>query len=114
MQSGGINGQAKRKECKDRWMDGWADGPIDEAVVAQPLGTTVRYSTPQFWVRNARLSMERSQRKEKKGKTRSLTGARVRDKVRCLGRMLVAMLRLGNMTLIGSLFPLVLVSYEEI
>jgi len=42
MQSGGINGQANRKECKDRWMDGWADGPMDEAVVAQPLGTTVR------------------------------------------------------------------------
>ena len=42
-------------------MDGWSDG---EAVVAQPLGTTVRCSTPQFWVRNVRLSMERSEKRK--------------------------------------------------
>lgn len=95
-------------------MDGWSDG---EAVVAQPLSTTVRYSTPQFWVRNFRLSMERSERKEKKRKKgRSLTGTRVRDKimVRCIAKMLVEMVHLRNMTLMGSLFPLVVVSFEEI
>ena len=41
---------------------------------------------------------------------------RVRDEimVRYIAKMLVAMVYLRNMALIGSLFPLVFVSFEEI
>ena len=58
--------------------------------------------------------MREKKRREKQG--RPLTGTRVRDKimVRYITKMLVVVVHLGNMTLIGSLFPLAPVSYEEI
>jgi len=56
------------------------------------------------------------EKKRREKQERSLTGTRVRDKimVRYIAKMLVVVVHLGNMGLIGSLFPLVLVSYEEI
>ena len=47
-------------------------------------------------------------------RTGTRTGVRDKIMVRCIAKMLVAMARLGNMALMGSLFPLDLVSFEEI
>jgi len=44
----------------------------------------------------------------------SNSDARARDKIRCITKMLAAMVYLRNMPLMGPLFPLVWVGFEEI